>query len=29
VPFSPPWPMAGYLLVTLVTGISFLIKSRR
>lgn len=29
VPFLPPWPMAGYLLVTLVTGISFLIKSRR
>jgi hypothetical protein len=29
VPFLPPWPMAGYLLVTLVIGISFLIKSRR
>jgi hypothetical protein len=29
VPFLPPWPMAGYLLVTLATGISFLIKSRR
>ena len=29
VPFLPPWPLAGYLLVTLVVGISFLIKSRR
>lgn len=29
VPFSPPWPLAGYLLVTLVLGISFLVKSRR
>jgi CHASE2 domain-containing sensor protein len=29
VPFLPPWPMAGYLLVALATGISFLIKSRR
>ena len=29
VPFLPPWPLAGYLVVSLVTGISFLIKSRR
>jgi hypothetical protein len=29
VPFSAPWPLAGFLLVTLVLGISFLVKSRR
>ena len=29
VPFLPPWPLAGYLLVTVVVGVSFLIKTRR
>lgn len=29
MPFSPPWPAAGSLLVTLVLGLAFLVKSRR
>jgi hypothetical protein len=29
VPFSPPWPLVGYILAMLILGISFLLRSRR
>jgi hypothetical protein len=29
VPFSVPWPLAGFILTMLVLGISFLVRSRR
>jgi len=29
VPFSAPWPMVGFMLTTLLLGISFLVRSRR